>query len=109
MLELGLTPFSAEVKQFTNLHWMVFYFLIKKREQNLINIISDILGIKIDNNQIIPLSMVINPELGGEILKRKEAVELKKTFEEELKDYSVEELKYLTSEIDKILKKERNE
>lgn len=103
MLEMGLTPFSSEVRKFTDLHWMVFFSLIELRNKRMMEKIVEMLGIGTGDG-FVPLSVVINPEVGMELAKRREAWKLKKEMEEELEEFSVDELKYMLNDIEKIVK-----
>jgi len=104
MLELGLTPFSPEVKRFTPTHWYIFYSVIKERDNQLILELAKLLGIDMGNRKFIPFGYVVNAEAMKEVEKLREMERLKEE-EPEYKELSPEEMKFILEEIDKEVKK----
>lgn len=103
MLELGLTPFSEEVKKFTPTHWLIFYKVIREREKDLLFGLAEMLGVRVGKRGYVPFGYVVNSEVMKEVERLKE-IEALKEEREELKDYSQEELMYLLDDIEKRVK-----
>jgi hypothetical protein len=108
MLELGLTPFSPEVKRFTPTHWYIFYSVIKEKENQLIFELARLLGIDISSKKFIPFGYIVNAEAMKEVERLKEIERLKEE-EPEYEKMSPEEMRFILEEIDKEIRKAEDE
>jgi len=103
MLELGLTPFSPDVKKFSTTHWLVFYSAILERESQWFDRLAELLGIKITRKNFVPFGYIVNSEMMKEVEKLREVEKLKEE-KPEYGEMSAEELKYVLEEIEKEVK-----
>jgi hypothetical protein len=104
MLELGLTPFSPEIKRFTLTHWYIFYSIIKEKDNQLILELARLLGVDIGDKRFMPFGYIVNVEAMKEVEKLKEIERLKEE-KPEYKELSPEEMRFILEEIDKEVKK----
>jgi hypothetical protein len=100
MTELKILPNDPVLASFNILQWVLFYRKIKERESerllSLVKAFKAMFGIEMNENEIIPLSFVINPDLMKQISETDVH-----TSDIDIEELSEEEALKLVEEMDK--------